>query len=134
MWPIITIIIIGLEINPLYMEATTYPNLFSASWYRNASVSVVGVFLEELETEVGGGGAGRETMPAAALASFQAFCSSSEIQSKEKLCHGADWLCPSGKVASTHVHLLSGGHEYVAMRVRPLCSGGSEEVQDLREL
>lgn len=65
MWPIITIIIIGLEINPLYMEATTYPNLFQASWCRNASISVVGMFLEELKEEVGGGG----TMPAAALAS-----------------------------------------------------------------
>lgn len=47
------------------MEATTYPNLFQASWCRNANVSVVGVFLEELKEEVGGGGA----MPAAALAS-----------------------------------------------------------------
>lgn len=54
MWPIITVIIIGLEINPLCMEPTNIQTCFRPAGLQNASVSVVGVFLElKAEVEVG---------------------------------------------------------------------------------
>lgn len=77
-----------------------------------------------------GGRGGKQCQPQPLLLSKP---SAAVLKSKAKrsCAMGLTGFAHPGKVASTHVHLLSGGHEYVAMRVRPLCSRGSEEVQDL---
>lgn len=62
MRPIITIIIIRVEVNLLCMEPTT---CFRPVGLRDASIRVVGMFLQKLKAEVGGGNDAR--LPAAAV-------------------------------------------------------------------
>lgn len=70
MWPIITIIIIGLEINLLCMEPMTYPHCFRPAGLRETGVSVVWLVCSWKQSEQRWGWEGAR--PAAAVVRFRA--------------------------------------------------------------